>query len=138
MNPRRKPIVTASVRSFAPSFSRMLLRCTFIDFGRNLELQREHLAPTQGDYPRSGAHRTLVDGLLGQQGLRRGHRKDRLEEDPARRLVDRDLHWHRILPARHTNKNGGSRFFIAAVRYCYFAALRSKRSRFITLTQEFT
>jgi len=27
---------------------------------------------------------------------------------------------------------------IAAVRHCYFAALTSKRSRFITLTQEFT
>jgi hypothetical protein len=30
------------------------------------------------------------------------------------------------------------RFFIATVRRYYFASLRSKRSRFITLTQEFT
>ena len=30
------------------------------------------------------------------------------------------------------------RFFNAALRRCYFASLRSKRSRFITLTHEFT
>jgi len=36
-----------------------------LTYGRNQELQREHLAPAQGDLPGSAAHRTLPDGLLG-------------------------------------------------------------------------